>query len=104
MKGEKKMMCLCRNCGKKYDDMKSRAEWAGYCSAKCQHEKAKQLGCKKSESTSFEYEVLSRSGCIGNVPADEEIPKLEAELADLQSTKSTSSRVDVLKSLLKRRK
>lgn len=57
--------CRCRNCGKEYDRNKSRAEYKGFCSAKCQHVKAKQLGYRKGRHTG-EYEVLRAAKCIGD--------------------------------------
>jgi hypothetical protein len=60
------MKCRCRNCQSVYEESKSRAEWKGYCSAKCQHEKAKALGYRKKKG-SHEYDVLKRHGEIGSV-------------------------------------
>lgn len=56
---------ICRNCGKQYDPMKSRADYRGYCTAKCLHEKAKEHGYRKSGELS-EYYVLKRAGEIGD--------------------------------------
>lgn len=61
------MICKCRNCGKKYGSLKARGDWKGYCSAKCQHTKAKELGySKKSDIT--EYQVLNNANEIGDIP------------------------------------
>ena len=38
------MKCQCRNCGKHYDEARSRADYKGYCSQACLHEKARALG------------------------------------------------------------
>lgn len=60
--------CLCRNCNKQYDMYKSRAEYQGYCSMKCQHAKAKELGYKQN-GTQTEYQVLNSNNAIGSIPA-----------------------------------
>lgn len=57
--------CKCRNCGKTYDARKSRADWTGFCSAKCQHEKAKYLGYRAGGSRTA-YNVLKAAKCIGD--------------------------------------
>lgn len=64
--------CECRNCRKEYDEAKSRADYKGYCSAKCLHEKARALGYKRSVprfdfSIPSEYKILSRANAIGSV-------------------------------------
>lgn len=56
----------CRCCGKEYNFTKSRAEYQGYCSASCQHKKAKALGYRKS-SGEREFEALKRRGEVGTV-------------------------------------
>lgn len=56
--------CVCRNCSKKYDRLKARGDWTGFCSAKCQHVKAKALGFRKGMT---EYQVLKMAACIGDV-------------------------------------
>lgn len=47
---------------------KSRAEYQGYCSMKCQHAKAKELGYKQN-GTQTEYQVLNSNNAIGSIPA-----------------------------------
>lgn len=70
------MKCRCRNCGRIYDEAKSTADWKGYCSQKCVHDKARRWGFKKrtahgSDVRSFhsEYSVLKRHNEIGSVEA-----------------------------------
>src|ERR1019366_1567192 len=66
-----KDMCVCRNCPKVYDQNNSRADYMGYCSMKCQHEKAKKLGYKKSNerlSNTSEWHYLHDRQVIGRVP------------------------------------
>jgi hypothetical protein len=58
--------CKCRQCGGIYNPDKSRADYTGYCSAKCLHAKAKKLGYKKGKRPG-EYEVLERFGQVGSV-------------------------------------
>lgn len=60
-------LCVCRSCGKNYDNRKARGDYKGFCSAKCQHEKAKKLGFRKGKGR-HEYDVLKRHGQIGDVP------------------------------------
>ena len=59
--------CICRNrgCKKKYDSTKALGDYTGFCSAKCQHLVAKDLGFKKGSGTT-EYTVLKNSGYIGD--------------------------------------
>lgn len=57
--------CKCRNCGIIYDRTKARGEYKGFCSAKCQHTKAKQLGYRKGKSLS-EFQILKKAKCIGD--------------------------------------
>ncbi len=57
--------CTCRTCTKTYDEHKSRAEYKGYCSAKCLHTMAKRCGYKKGKNS--EYDVLKRAKQIGSV-------------------------------------
>lgn len=59
--------CQCRNCGTSYDRSKSRAEYKGFCSAKCQHEKARKLGYRKGKDRT-EFQVLKGNECIGDDP------------------------------------
>lgn len=70
--------CECRNCGKIYDEAKSRGDWKGYCSAKCTHEKARSLGYSKAKEKrsggSSEYTILHRAGEIGSVFVDDDVP------------------------------
>lgn len=56
---------LCRTCGVEYDFTKARGEYKGFCSAKCQHAKARELGYRKG-GTRSEYQVLKAAHCIGN--------------------------------------
>lgn len=62
------MECLCRNCQKQYQEMKSRADLKGYCTMKCQHAKARELGYRPNGIQS-EYEVLKSYNAIGSLPA-----------------------------------
>lgn len=69
------MICSCRNCQKHYDEFKSRADWKGYCSARCQHEKARSLGWRKPSrlrmyQDTSEFHTLKEAGEIGNVQAN----------------------------------
>jgi len=79
------MKCQCRNCYKEYESEKARGEWRGFCSAKCQHAKAKELGYSKSKHRS-EYEVLSRAGLIGDVPVEAERVQLRKKLGELRAS------------------
>ncbi len=58
-------LCICRNCHKEYDESTARGDWKGFCSAKCQHLKAKELGYRKNGGQS-EYTVLNTAKCIGS--------------------------------------
>jgi hypothetical protein len=70
---------LCRKCGRAYDPNKTRADWRGYCSAACQHQMARDLGYRPGKYVQrpgfsrplriTEYDVLSRHGAIGDIPA-----------------------------------
>lgn len=69
------MLCKCRNCGKHYQEAKSRADYKGYCSQVCLHEKARSLGYRKPKKhkwmeTPSEYQYLSKANKIGSVPVD----------------------------------
>jgi hypothetical protein len=57
--------CICRNCGKEYDNQKARGDYRGFCSAKCQHEKARELGYRPSKGHR-EYGVLKSANMIGD--------------------------------------
>lgn len=59
------MICSCRNCYKRYDSNKSRAELRGYCSAKCQHKKARACGPVKDKND--EYRNLKNAKQIGDI-------------------------------------
>jgi hypothetical protein len=60
--------CICRKCGKHYNEQKARGDYKGFCSAKCQHAKAHACGYRKSRMTNpTEYEALHRAGQIGSV-------------------------------------
>lgn len=66
------MICRCRNCGSRYDENKSRADYKGYCTQACLHEKARKHGYKKrSDKVGYseysEYAILNRVGQIGSV-------------------------------------
>jgi hypothetical protein len=54
---------ICRNCDKEYSPLKSRADWKGYCSQRCVHEKARKLGYRKGRNT--EYDVLHGAKQLG---------------------------------------
>lgn len=74
------MKCRCRNCGSHYDEAKSRADYKGFCSKVCQHEKAWTLGYRKPtksynrygapvtrvRSAKTEYEYLAEAKMIGS--------------------------------------
>lgn len=93
------MQCLCRNCGKEYNSLKARGDWTGFCSAKCQHEKAKKLGYRKGKNS--EYDILNRHQCIGDVPTKSEKVKLRAELEDLEASQyANPNRIKLIKHLL----
>lgn len=66
--------CRCRNCGTKYLEPKSRADYKGFCSAGCLHDKAIQLGYKKKKGwqplDQSEYAILHKAGMIGSVFVD----------------------------------
>ncbi len=62
-----KIMCKCRNCSKVYEETKARGDWKGYCSAKCQHEKAKTVGYRKGTSGGSEYDHLNNAKAVGSV-------------------------------------
>jgi hypothetical protein len=102
------MRCICRNCGVEYDSLKARGDWAGFCSAKCQHAKAKELGCKKPTNAhrpgavaQSEYVVLKAARCIGDVPTDDEKVKLRKELEELQNALYGSPRrIETIQRLL----
>lgn len=55
--------CICRNCGKQYDNAKSRADLRGYCSQKCMKNKA-----FRAKGYDEIYKTLKRRGEIGDVP------------------------------------
>ena len=59
--------CLCRKCSEKYDNRKARADFKGFCSAKCQHAAAKDAGYKLKGHRS-EYACLKAADNIGDVP------------------------------------
>lgn len=77
------MKCHCRNCQKVYDSEKARGDYKGFCSAKCQHAKAKELGYRKGQS---EYQVLHNAKEIGDVPTEEERVALRKELKELEES------------------
>ncbi len=92
------MQCLCRNCGVEYDSLKARGDWAGYCSAKCTHERSRLRGYRKG-GTRSEYECLGDD--IGNIPTREEKELLKLELSEILSD---SSRAKTIKRLLRSRR
>lgn len=49
--------CQCRYCDKRYEARKARGEYKGFCSSKCQHARAKELGYSKSRHKG-EHQVL----------------------------------------------
>lgn len=65
------VVCECRTCKKEYYEHKSRADLKGFCTARCQHEKAALFGYKKSKkpgwTTHSEYEALKRVNQVGSV-------------------------------------
>ncbi len=56
--------CKCRQCGKLYSMALSRADLQGFCSAKCQHAKAKACGYRKGGRS--EYNCLKAHGEVGS--------------------------------------
>ena len=62
------MICRCRFCNQVYSEDKSRADYKGYCSQRCLHKKAKELGFRK-QSDRTEYDVLKKAKEIGSVLA-----------------------------------
>jgi hypothetical protein len=70
---------VCRNCGRLFHTHKTRADYTGYCTARCLHEKAKQLGYRKGGKDS-EYDVLSWRGEVGTIHAYD--PKPPVPMAD----------------------
>lgn len=67
-----KVVCRCRNCGTTYDSRRSRADFTGFCTAACQHEKAQALGFKKRKGwqpvDNTEFQILKRNNMVGDVP------------------------------------
>lgn len=64
----------CRRCCKAYDPYKSRADWKGYCSQRCFHQKARLHGYSPAREKKYghfhsEFQILNRAGQIGDVPA-----------------------------------
>lgn len=59
-------LCICRKCKKQYDESKSRGDYKGFCSAKCQHTMAKELGYRKNGERS-EFSTLQRHNEVGSV-------------------------------------
>lgn len=72
--------CLCRTCGKVYDMAKGRADFQGFCSAKCQHAKAKACGYKAGAGRS-EFDALKRAGEVGSVYVVPEVRKVGKQSA-----------------------
>jgi hypothetical protein len=91
------MICICRTCKKEYDEFKARGDYTGFCSAKCQHEKAKQLGYRKGQKKS-EYYVLDQANCVGSIPVEKERIKLLKELE--QHPRGSKSRIARIKRIL----
>lgn len=103
------MQCICRNCKAEYNNKKARGDYTGFCSVKCQHEKAKELGYVKlkykkgppTQKRISEYTVLVEAECIGDVPTVPERKKLLKELkSELDKPYSNSFRVQHIKVLL----
>ena len=65
--------CRCRNCDSLYNENKSTADWKGYCSQACVHEKSRKHGFKKKNEKYLgmnEYEILNKANLIGSVFVD----------------------------------
>lgn len=61
-------ICKCRFCAKLYDEAKSSADYKGFCSQRCLHASAKQLGWRKGKKgQGTEYDILKRNNRIGSV-------------------------------------
>ena len=61
------MKCICRTCNKIYNSEYSRAEYRGFCSMRCQHGKAKELGFQGQKKMSItEYRILKNANEIGD--------------------------------------
>lgn len=65
-------LCLCRSCGKTYAEHKSRADYKGYCSQGCLHNRARLRGYrpateKKLGRLHSEYAILNRVNDLGSV-------------------------------------
>lgn len=58
-------LCECRLCGKQYNNQTTKAEYTGYCSAKCLHQSAREVGWRKGHGP--EFDALKRSYGVGNV-------------------------------------
>jgi hypothetical protein len=58
--------CVCRTCAKHYNLGDSRADLQGFCSAQCQHKKAKSFGYKKGVIGS-EYATLKKHDAVGSL-------------------------------------
>ena len=88
--------CKCRNCGRMYDPNKSRADFTGYCSAACMHEKSRSFGYKKSagriKDGVTEYDVLKKHNAVGNI-------NQFGDACDYTGRPVETQRVKVLKSL-----
>jgi hypothetical protein len=71
--------CICRNCGKVYCDMKSLADYTGYCTQRCMKQKAKSFGYSESKAKAAKnlysrmrislHGYLKRNNALGSVYA-----------------------------------
>lgn len=71
--------CRCRNCNCVYDELRSTADYKGYCSQRCLHTKARSLGWRsrlrppdparpfEKHLVETEYRFLRRHGEIGSI-------------------------------------
>ncbi len=65
------MICRCRHCKKEYESSKSRGNYRGFCTATCEHAKAKELGYSKAREAKggrSEYDVLKDNNQLGDLP------------------------------------
>jgi hypothetical protein len=61
-------LCICRNCHHLYSESKATADFKGYCTMRCQHAKAKELGFKPKGART-EYSTLKIARQIGSIIA-----------------------------------
>jgi len=70
-------VCKCRTCLKHYREDKATADWKGFCSQRCMHNKARELGWTPLKARRIgltEYEVLKRNKQIGSVFVNNLLP------------------------------